>query len=109
MDKFISGLEGVTKIVDDILIYVSTLSILEKRTRAFLDQSFYRKSKFFVMFSICFFFVRLDCSVAFMSSSADCHIQCLVDPDFNPSVASVYNSYRQFSRPGGSRFSFTIL
>ena len=65
-------------------------------------------------FMLCFpfvfvFFVCLDCSVAFMSSSADCHIQCLVDPDFNPSVASVYNSYRQFSRPRGSRFTFTIL
>ena len=64
---------------------------------------------FLLCFPFVFFFVRLDCSVAFMSSSADCHIQCLVDPDFNPSVASVYNSYRQFSRPGGSRFSFTIL
>jgi len=55
MDKFISGLKGVTKIVDDILVYASTLSILEKRTRAFLDQCFYRKLKFCVMFSICSF------------------------------------------------------
>ena len=55
MDKFISGLKGVTKIVDDILVYASTLSILEKRTCAFLDQCFYQKSKFCVMFSICSF------------------------------------------------------
>ena len=37
MDKVIAGLEGVRKIVDDILIYAPSLSILKKRTRAFLD------------------------------------------------------------------------
>ena len=29
-------------------------------------------------------------------------------PDFIPSVAAVYNSYRHFSRPTGGRFSFNI-
>ena len=37
MDEVIAGLEGVFKIVDDILIYAPSLSILKKRTRAFLD------------------------------------------------------------------------
>ena len=35
--KVIAGLEGVRKIVDDILIYAPSQSILKKRTRAFLD------------------------------------------------------------------------
>ena len=39
MDKVVTGLEGVRKIVDDILIYAPTLSILKTRSRAFLDQS----------------------------------------------------------------------
>ena len=38
MDKVVAGLEGVRKIVDDILIYAPTLTILKKRSRAFLDQ-----------------------------------------------------------------------
>ena len=38
MDKVVAGLEGVRKIVDDILIYAPTLSILKTRSRAFLDQ-----------------------------------------------------------------------
>lgn len=38
MDKVVAGLEGVRKIVDDVLIYAPTLSILKKHTRAFLDQ-----------------------------------------------------------------------
>ena len=38
MEKVVAGLEGVRKIVDDILIYAPTLSILKKRSRAFLDQ-----------------------------------------------------------------------
>ena len=37
MDKVIAGLEGVFKIIDDILIYAPSLSIMKKRNRAFLD------------------------------------------------------------------------
>ena len=37
-DAAAADLEGVRKIVDDILIYAPTLSILKKRTCAFLDQ-----------------------------------------------------------------------
>ena len=38
MDKVVAGLEGVRKIIDNILIYAPTLSILKTRSRAFLDQ-----------------------------------------------------------------------
>ena len=38
MEEVVAGLEGVLKIVDDILIYAPTLSIVKKRSRAFLDQ-----------------------------------------------------------------------
>ena len=38
MDKVVSGLEGLRKIVDNMLIYAPTLSILKKRSHAFLDQ-----------------------------------------------------------------------
>ena len=37
MDKVIAGLEGVRKIVDDILFYAPSLSILKKHTRALLN------------------------------------------------------------------------
>ena len=38
MDKVVADVEGVRTIVDDILIYAPTISILKKRSRAFLDQ-----------------------------------------------------------------------
>ena len=38
MDKVTAGLEGVRKIVDDILIYAPSPSILKKRACAFLDR-----------------------------------------------------------------------
>ena len=38
MDKVTAGLEGVRKIVDDVLIYAPSLSILKKRACAFLDR-----------------------------------------------------------------------
>ena len=38
MDKVIAGLEGIRKIVDDILIYNSSLPVQKNRTRSFLDQ-----------------------------------------------------------------------
>ena len=38
MDKVFGGLEGVLKIFDDILIYAQSLTVLKKRSHAFLDQ-----------------------------------------------------------------------
>lgn len=38
MDKVIAGLEGICKIVDDILNYNSSLPVQKNRTRSFLDQ-----------------------------------------------------------------------
>ena len=38
MDKVIAGLEGIRKIVDDILNYNSSLPVQKNRTRSFLDQ-----------------------------------------------------------------------
>ena len=38
MDKVIADLEGFRKIVDDNLIFAPSLPVLEKHTRAFLDQ-----------------------------------------------------------------------
>ena len=38
MDKVVADLEGIRKIVDDILVYAPSLSILKKRVHAFLEQ-----------------------------------------------------------------------
>jgi hypothetical protein len=38
MDKVVNGLQGIRKIVDDVLVYAPTLSALKKRVHAFLDR-----------------------------------------------------------------------
>jgi hypothetical protein len=38
MDKVVNGLQGIRKIVDDVLVYAPTLSALKNRVNAFLDR-----------------------------------------------------------------------
>ena len=38
MDKVVNGLQGIRKIVDDVLVYAPTLSALKNRVHAFLDR-----------------------------------------------------------------------
>ena len=40
MDKVVNGLQGIRKIVDDVLVYAPTLSVLKKRVHDFLDHCY---------------------------------------------------------------------
>ena len=67
----------------------------------------YRKSKSVLCFPFVLFrSARLPLSCLCQNHLLVCFSASLVDPDLNPSVAAVYNSYWHFSRPRRSRFSF---